>query len=239
MEALSKQVIKSNARQILDFILRKTYGFNKREDRISLSQFYLGTGIRKQHIVRSIQYLKARNLIFVTQTGYKKYKIYRFNKDFTTWKNITQTGKVTQTGYETLPKQVTPIYTKDTNTKDTIVRKHSFPPSQSHFYKKWESVFKNKYAADFGKDGKIFKDLAKFMEQVEIISLIDKFFSISDDFLEKSGYTVGVFKTQVNKLRAQKTEYKKEGKFDPRYKAAIDKLIKDTTKKIGNEAKKK
>lgn len=56
------------------------------------------------------------------------------------------------------------------------------------------------YVANFGKDGAIFKELLKLLPSEEICSRIDLFFRSEDEFIRKAGYTVGVFKSQVNKL---------------------------------------
>ncbi len=131
MDALCKIRIPGEARQVLDFILRKTYGWRKKEDQISLSQFVKGTGLNKVHVCRSIQTLLRMNLItqkgkalsLFTKKGNDIFVIYGFQKDFEKWnalpKKVTLPKKVknvTQKGNLTLPKKV---HTKDTNTKDT------------------------------------------------------------------------------------------------------------------------
>jgi len=126
MEALSATRIAGEQMQCLLFILRKTYGFNKKEDTIPLSQFVKATGIRKPHICRALNNLKERKII-VTKNGNKKHPTYSFNKRYDQWKLLpkmvtlpkTVIG-VTKNGNPSLPKMVTPsIYTKETNTKET------------------------------------------------------------------------------------------------------------------------
>ena len=63
MEALAKTRIPGQARQILDFILRKTYGWDKKEDSISLSQFTEATNLTKTHVCRGINKLIEMNII--------------------------------------------------------------------------------------------------------------------------------------------------------------------------------
>lgn len=71
---------------------------------------------------------------------------------------------------------------------------------RNHFY----SVYKEKlgvaYMADFAKDGAIFKKILTVVAEEKVLALIDRFFKEEDDFVRKAGFTVGVFKTQVNKL---------------------------------------
>ena len=67
LEALCHLRINGEARQVLDAILRKTYGWNKKEDAISLSQFVLLTGLKKVTVCKAIYRLISMNLI--TQKG--------------------------------------------------------------------------------------------------------------------------------------------------------------------------
>jgi phage replication O-like protein O len=69
MDALAKIRIPGEERQVLDSILRKTYGWNKCEDPIALSQFVEMTGLNKPHIVRSINGLLLKKVIIITQKG--------------------------------------------------------------------------------------------------------------------------------------------------------------------------
>jgi phage replication O-like protein O len=83
-EALMRIRISGEARQCLDTILRKTYGFNKKEDAISLSQFEHSTGMRKCDVIRGIKKLIEMNIISKKASGIAN--IYQINKDFDKWK---------------------------------------------------------------------------------------------------------------------------------------------------------
>lgn len=91
-EALCKIRISGEARQVLDTIIRKTYGFNKKEDAIALSQFEKQTGMSKTAICKAILKLEEMNLI--TKNPNAVANIYRFNKDFETWKPLPKKEKV-------------------------------------------------------------------------------------------------------------------------------------------------
>lgn len=105
LEALAKIRIPGEARQVLDVICRRTYGFNKKYDAISLSQFNLATGLKKVAVCKAIQKLTFLNLI--TQKGNDTSKTYSINKDFETWKPLPK--KVT------LPKKVINVTQKGNN----------------------------------------------------------------------------------------------------------------------------
>lgn len=114
MEALSKMRIAGEARQVLDFILRKTYGFNKKKDAISLSQFYLGTGMTKTNIIRAIKHLQSLNIINVIKKDNGNSNIYWFNKDYTSWKPLPKKITVIKKDNKLLSKK---LHTKVDNTK--------------------------------------------------------------------------------------------------------------------------
>lgn len=127
MEALARIRIPGEARQLLDVILRKTYGWSKCEDVISLSQFVEMTGLSKTHVCRGINKLLSMNIVtkkgnatsIFTHKGNDYGITYGLQKDFEKWKplpkKVTLPKKVidvTQKGNTTLPKKGT---TKESN----------------------------------------------------------------------------------------------------------------------------
>jgi phage replication O-like protein O len=80
--------------QVLWVILRKTYGWRKKEDKISLSQFAAATDMPRQTVLRAINKLSAKNIISVIKNGYRRPNIYRFNKDFDTWNTLSKKGVI-------------------------------------------------------------------------------------------------------------------------------------------------
>ena len=123
MEALCGIRISGEARQCLDVIIRKTYGFQKKEDKISLSQFYLLTKMSKGSICRSLLKLAEMNLIINKKVN-DNITSYRFNKDFDTWKPLTKKITINKKVNDHSQKSKSPLtkkrHTIDTLTKDTI-----------------------------------------------------------------------------------------------------------------------
>ena len=64
-QELPKTYIPSDVRRIIDFIILKTYGFNKPEDRIAISQFVKGTRLEKGHVCRAIN--RAKFFMFTVE----------------------------------------------------------------------------------------------------------------------------------------------------------------------------
>jgi len=111
---------------------------------------------------------------------------------------------------------INPRLIQDTDTdkdKETDKDKDILRP-QKYFYFKYKEAFKRAYVASFAKDGAIFKDLEKFIGSAELHKAIDKYFESEDEFIKRGGYTVGIFKSQINKLINTKTNstitFKKE-----------------------------
>ena len=72
------------------------------------------------------------------------------------------------------------------------------------FCNKYKEVFGKEYVANFGKDKKIIKDLLRIIPSDELEYLISLYFVTPDEYSEKAGYSVGMFKTKINSLRIEK-----------------------------------
>ena len=102
-EALCRIRIPGEARQVLDVIIRKTWGWNKKEDRISLSQFTDATGLKSDKVIRARAKLDSMNLISFKGNGTNT--TYRFNKYFNTWKPLPKKETISQKGNRHIPKR--------------------------------------------------------------------------------------------------------------------------------------
>ena len=128
IEALAKTRIPGEAMQVLWVIFRKTYGWDKIEDWISLGQFSKLTGLHKQTVFKAIKKLQKMNIVTkkgdgVTKKGDAQKLTYSFNKDYETWKPLPKkvTSPLLVTGGN--PKRLKGVTQKDThnntNTTDT------------------------------------------------------------------------------------------------------------------------
>lgn len=123
-DAFYKIRIPGEARQVLDFIIRKTYGYNKKEDWISLSQFVDATGLKKPTVVRAIHKLISMNLVIRKDNVIQKDNAiirkdnvsekqenitYSLNKDYDTWKHLPKQAKRGRA----LSKKITTVIRKD------------------------------------------------------------------------------------------------------------------------------
>lgn len=105
MEALCKVNLTAYEWRVLLFILRKTYGWRKISDIISLSQFEEGVGIPRKHVCRTVGLLASRNVIQKTKMS-KTETAYYFNKKYHTWV-IPSSGNVAspQSGNKGVPNE--------------------------------------------------------------------------------------------------------------------------------------
>ncbi len=120
LEALAKFRINGEAQQILYVIFRKTYGFSKKEDAISLSQFCDATKLERAHVCRAIT--KLTDLHIVLRRRSKRTTFYSLNKNWEQWSAETGTVPkratiIAETGNQTVPKRA---HTKERNKKETM-----------------------------------------------------------------------------------------------------------------------
>lgn len=122
-EALARIRIPGEARQVLDVIIRKTYGFNKKADWISFSQFMQATGLSKSHIQRALSRLLDMNI--VTKKGSLYTPTYGLQKSYGSWKVYPKKGTGTPKRGRSVPKLGVDGYPKRGNTKDTLTKDNS------------------------------------------------------------------------------------------------------------------
>ena len=88
VEILARQILSPNEWRCLMVILRKTWGWHKKTDWISLSQFVLMTGMKKPNVCMALSKLTTKNIIIRTDND--KGKSYRFQKDYEKWKPLSK-----------------------------------------------------------------------------------------------------------------------------------------------------
>lgn len=119
LEHLSQPGINGSEYRVLIFLLRKTYGFHKKTDKISLSQFQKGTGMKRANVVETIKSLVVKRLLL------KEKNLYSFNKNWEQWVVVKRLPPVvksilpsSQTTTKTSSQLTTYKRKKETNTKD-------------------------------------------------------------------------------------------------------------------------
>src|SRR3990167_1385632 len=157
ISALQKIRISGEEWQILLVVLRQTYGYNKKEDAISLGQFSKYTGIKRPNIARAIKKLLSKKIletVIIIDNSY--ITTYRFNKDFEQWRPVVKKDTTVVNNDNTLLSKKITVgvvnndthkrqYIKDNNTKDKRLTTMSvsdpyFSFSPEAFQKLWNET---------------------------------------------------------------------------------------------------
>ena len=112
MEALAKLRIPGEARQILDVIIRETYGCNRKQVKLKSGFLSKKTGLKRQNVSRGIKKLTDMNLISVIKNDYVIKSDYiheiTFNKNYEKW--IASSKTITHVASS---KTITPVINID------------------------------------------------------------------------------------------------------------------------------
>lgn len=119
--------------RIILFLLRKTYGYHKKDDVISLTQFQKGIGEgNRSNVVYWINYLVQAKILVKTSLSKMQVK-YGLNKDYEQWLPLVQVKRLVQVrswgsasnGTETSARKRTHKRNKE-NTKETVASDEVF-----------------------------------------------------------------------------------------------------------------
>ncbi len=83
-EALMRINLSGYQYRIIWCIIRKTWGWHKSTDKISLTLFEKMTGLKSKYICKAIKDLEALNMIIVDRNN--RVNTYKFNSHYDTWK---------------------------------------------------------------------------------------------------------------------------------------------------------
>jgi phage replication O-like protein O len=112
--------LSGNEWRILWVIIRQTYGWKKKADRISISFFQKKTGLKRRHVSRAIKDLVERNIVTKNDTSF--ITTYGFQKDYIKWELSPKKTPITKND----TKAVTKIGAHKRNSKETIYTRENF-----------------------------------------------------------------------------------------------------------------
>jgi phage replication O-like protein O len=131
LEMLVKACLLGSEYQVVLFVIRKTYGWKKKHDIISLTQFELGTGLSRPTIVKTLKNVLIKKVVVKTPLPSGKYA-FSFNKDYEKWvvkapllvksKGVYSKDALTESGKHALTHK----RKKETNTKEvaSLIKKY-------------------------------------------------------------------------------------------------------------------
>ena len=111
--------INIGAMKVLLFILRKTYGWGKKRDKISLSQFKKALKKEQPHICRDIKKLITMKILIKIQND--DGSEYEINKNYDEWEVVPKQAHA-RIGNDSLPELVITPVPKQAHTKETITK---------------------------------------------------------------------------------------------------------------------
>ena len=182
--------------KILLFVMRKTYGFNKKFDTISLSQFMESTGLDRANVSRTVNELVAAKVLLKQQ--HSNSQTLGVNKHYEEWsvaKTTTpqvlpkQQRSVAKTTTKVLPKQQpqkTRKTIQKTNTRKFDIFYANYPKKRGRetAYKSWQKLNPDESLMD------------------EIMSALERQ-KISIDWLKDGGKFIPYPATWLNQKRWQ------------------------------------
>ena len=120
LDQLVKRGLLGSEYQIILYIIRKTWGYNKTEDIISLTQFEQALNLSRHTVIKTIKNLEKHKILVKRSIPNSQYKAYKFNKYYNQWlvnpPALVQ-NKMKTSAIERLKLVKRSAHTKD-NTKD-------------------------------------------------------------------------------------------------------------------------
>ena len=99
LEALMQAKLTGTQWDLVMAVIRKSWGWKKKQDRISLKQFQNLTGRHRNLIARELAFLQKRNIIQQTRKPtVDRAAKWKFNKDWETWQSPPRVTGVTAEG---------------------------------------------------------------------------------------------------------------------------------------------
>lgn len=220
-------LLKANGSQfrILWAIIRKTYGWKKKEDNISYGQIAKATGLGRRQAIRECKKLQERRILKMD----RRYRINKigFQKDYDKWilgglkrhlvANPTpddqkDTGVVAKQTPEVVSNQTPTIKNKEIltikkNQKPKKARTPKGDPRVTELQTFYLEALKTKIdnpTFNYPIAGKKFKELLRTQTPEEIKAKIIEWFSKADRFYVCRGYRVEDFASQYNALKLKK-----------------------------------
>lgn len=217
VEALARVNLSSYESRILWFVLRKTYGYGKKMDRIPRIQFWEGIGIKPQHISRAVKSLVDRQIL-IRDEPKPQFVLYGIQKNYEIWKPAPIQGvpiqgvpiedqTCTYTG-----SKPAPIKGPSKERKKTIDSPVTGKPSPSssdprgkEFFDWWDREYRERFPDPYnfngGKEGSLVKRLLRNYNLSRLQDLARRFLDSKDPWVQqKGGFTIGVFASQINKI---------------------------------------
>lgn len=211
LEALMRMDMPGAELRIALVVARKTYGWQKLKDQISLSQFCQETGMTRTRVIRAIKNL-VRYSVLGSITGDTSHaSTYWIIKDYDKW-TIASIRHDTSIIRDTRPSiirdknLVSPVIPTIDTTQKIIykaLRATKKPPDTriKVFIDWWCLEYKTRFDTPYslaGKDFKLIQGLISDFGLEELKRRALLFLSSDDEWIKKVGFDIGIFKSKIN-----------------------------------------
>jgi phage replication O-like protein O len=135
LEQLVKRSLLGSELSLILFVIRKTWGFNKKEDIISLTQFEQGLGLSRHTVINTIKNLVSKKMIVKRSIPATQQISYSFNKYWQQW--LVNPPALVQNPMKTSAVERLKLVKRSAHTKDNTKDKQKG-------YLKFKETFGNK-----------------------------------------------------------------------------------------------
>lgn len=121
-EQFARYRISGEEWQIIWVILSKTYGWNKKMDAVSLSQFSELTGIKRSNAIRALNKLVSKKILLSLKNETTSPNLYGFNKNYEEWGVVSKKRPSLKNETKGSLKNDNGVVSKKRHTKDNITK---------------------------------------------------------------------------------------------------------------------
>ncbi len=215
MEALMRINLSPAETRVLWYLFRKTYGWGKKSDTISLSQFAKATGLKRQNAQRALKALASKSMIIVIRGDDRKPLTYRFQKDYSRWSlsSIPMTGRKTVIRGDDKTVISSEAHKRKERKKITgNKQKRARSPKQTNseiriFIDWWCEEYRKlkgiPYHVTGSKEAPLIQKLLKTYPRDQLTTMASAFLRSDDPFIHRVGFGIGIFVSQINKFAQQ------------------------------------
>jgi len=184
LEAFIRTALNGSEFRVLLAIVRKTWGWHKKEDTISFSQIAEITGLPRRTVIRAANHLLAMKVLLKRSIAGKP-SVWKVNKDYEQWEVVSKVALVSKvasvkSGIGTSDKNGLGVVSKVAPTKETLKRKRKkaassdadprFQPLKKFFHEQYEEIRGTKLDTNVS-DYKALSDLLKRQPKLSLEDL--------------------------------------------------------------------
>lgn len=210
VEHLAKLHLSGNEWMIVWTVLRKTWGWNKKEDAISLTQFQEATGLSRPSVQEALNKLVLKKVLVLNKKTY--INTYSFNKLQTEWvlDEIVPKRVLVPKKSQLVPKKEPKLVPKKEHTKDNkdTIQKTYSPQVGIVVY--FSTEFNKKFGKPYMPVSTDYINAAALLKvhETENLKTYIRWYLNWESWQTKSGYSLGKFYRYINDVVSAASPYK-------------------------------